>query len=199
MSIESVIKELADFNKEYKRVRAEFVKKLEPQFAEVFKGFFDENPNVGGVQWTQYTPYFNDGEECVFSVNDMYLFPIDTDVDDLSDYDANVLFPSFDDVQSYKTVLETGKAPGKYRSYYTDEGFLKQYKVTREQHILNEAADAGLNEENIGTFFKTLTDWEKLQTTLRCIDDDIYKDIFGDHSKIVVTRAGIKVDQIDHD
>lgn len=198
MSIETVIQELADFNANYKKVRADFVKQLEPQFAEVFASFFAENPNVGGVQWTQYTPYFNDGDECVFSVNDMYLFPVGMDPDDLSGYDED-LFPSFDDVQVYKTVLETGKAPADYCSYYTDEGFLQAYRVTGEQYVLDEAANAGLNEENVDTFFKTLSDWDKLQTILRNIDDDIYQDIFGDHAKIVVTRDGINVDQYDHD
>lgn len=198
MSIETVIQELADFNANYKKVREEFVKKLEPQFAEVFASFFAENPNVGGVQWTQYTPYFNDGDECIFSVNDMYLFPTGTDEDDLSGYDED-LFPSFDDVQAYKTVLETGEAPDDYRTWYDNDRFLQQYSVTKKQHILNEAANVGLNEENVYTFFKTLDDWDKLQTTLRSIDDDIYQDIFGDHAKIVVTRDGINVDQYNHD
>lgn len=198
MSIETVIQELADFNANYKKVRADFVKQLEPQFAEVFASFFAENPNVGGVQWTQYTPYFNDGDECVFSVNDMYLFPSSTDEDDLDGYDED-LFPSFDDVQAYKTVLETGQAPGNYRTWYTADRWLQAYGVTKEQYILNEAANDGLNEENIGTFFKTLSDWDKLQTILRNIDDDIYRDIFGDHAKIVVTRNGINVDEYSHD
>lgn len=31
--------------------------------------------NVWGIAWTQYTPYFNDGEDCIFSVNDPYELP----------------------------------------------------------------------------------------------------------------------------
>ena len=41
---------------------------------EDFKGWFTEffalYPMVTMIRWTQYTPYFNDGDECVFSVND---------------------------------------------------------------------------------------------------------------------------------
>lgn len=198
MSIETVIKKLAEFNEEYKRVRAEFVKKLEPQFVEVFEQFFAENPMVGGVVWTQYTPYFNDGRDSVFGVSDMYLFPAGTDEDDLSGYDED-LFPSFYDVKSYVYVLENGKAPNDYRIWYDGAAFEKIYGVTKEQHILDVAQTAGLNEENVDTFLKTLADWDKLQTTLRGIDEDIYKDIFGDHAKIVVTRDGIEVDHYDHD
>jgi len=32
------------------------------------KKFMAENPEICVVRWAQYTPYFNDGEACVFSV-----------------------------------------------------------------------------------------------------------------------------------
>jgi hypothetical protein len=32
------------------------------------KGLFEKFQDVGSVRWTQYTPHFNDGEPCVFSV-----------------------------------------------------------------------------------------------------------------------------------
>lgn len=35
-----------------------------------FKSFFDSHPECIGLRWTQYTPYFNDGEECVFGVHE---------------------------------------------------------------------------------------------------------------------------------
>jgi len=38
----------------------------------VFAAFFEEFPKVKTIHWTQYTPHFNDGEECVFSMNDMW-------------------------------------------------------------------------------------------------------------------------------
>lgn len=39
-------------------------------FKETTKEFFDKNPNVTAIVWTQYTPYFNDGDTCEFGVND---------------------------------------------------------------------------------------------------------------------------------
>ena len=35
-----------------------------------FKAFFDANPTIKGIRWTQYTPHFNDGEPCTFSVGE---------------------------------------------------------------------------------------------------------------------------------
>lgn len=31
-------------------------------------------PDLEAFHWTQYTPYFNDGDACTFSVNDIYYF-----------------------------------------------------------------------------------------------------------------------------
>lgn len=33
-----------------------------------FRQIFEEYPFLGAVRWTQYTPYFNDGDPCEFSV-----------------------------------------------------------------------------------------------------------------------------------
>jgi hypothetical protein len=41
-------------------------------FDEVSKSLFDEFPPLESFSWTQYAPYFNDGDECVFSANTDY-------------------------------------------------------------------------------------------------------------------------------
>lgn len=41
-----------------------------PVVAEQLKAFFDAFPDVEAVRWTQYTPYFNDGDACTFGVHD---------------------------------------------------------------------------------------------------------------------------------
>jgi hypothetical protein len=40
-------------------------------FKAEFKSAFESNPDVKAMRWNQYTPYFNDGDECVFGVNDL--------------------------------------------------------------------------------------------------------------------------------
>jgi hypothetical protein len=50
------------------------VRRLTQQAAEQIKPllqqFITEHPQVSAVQWRQYTPYFNDGETCVFNVHE---------------------------------------------------------------------------------------------------------------------------------
>lgn len=48
-----------------------FQKKGKELMLETFKEFFVSNPTIKTIVWNQFTPYFNDGDECVFSVNDM--------------------------------------------------------------------------------------------------------------------------------
>ena len=38
--------------------------------AAAFKEVFDAYPELESVSWTQYTPYFNDGDACTFAVHD---------------------------------------------------------------------------------------------------------------------------------
>lgn len=43
-------------------------------FYQEYKHLFDANPEIKSVTWTQYTPYFNDGDSCEFGVNDIAIY-----------------------------------------------------------------------------------------------------------------------------
>lgn len=57
----------------YNEARANLSKITREQVAGLFKPVFDANPNLELVEWSQYTPYFNDGDSCVFGVNELIL------------------------------------------------------------------------------------------------------------------------------
>ncbi len=42
-----------------------------PYLEKMLQHYFDENEEIKEIFWTQYTPYFNDGEACEFSVNEV--------------------------------------------------------------------------------------------------------------------------------
>jgi len=46
----------------------------EKAFKAFLKDWFEKHPNVYGVKWTQYTPYFNDGDACVFGLGGVYSY-----------------------------------------------------------------------------------------------------------------------------
>lgn len=72
------------FIQEYNDFRSAFQKRAQEKFKEVFKEFWEENPGINVVTWTQYAPYFNDGEPCVFGIN-CPTFSNATEPDDISD------------------------------------------------------------------------------------------------------------------
>lgn len=49
--------------------RSEMLKDLQQEFPELLKSAFEKHPSVETVTWRQYTPYFNDGDECIFSAS----------------------------------------------------------------------------------------------------------------------------------
>lgn len=53
------------------QIEKEYREKMQSIFDKCIKVFFDETPDIKCIHWTQYTPYWNDGEECYFSVNDI--------------------------------------------------------------------------------------------------------------------------------
>jgi len=63
-----VDKVLTDYEDMMKKVQ----EVLKDKMLGIFKAFFDAHPEVKTIHWRQYTPYFNDGDECVFSVQEPY-------------------------------------------------------------------------------------------------------------------------------
>ena len=57
---------------EQQALRVKFRADAQTMFKESLKTFFDMNPGVSALLWTQYTPYFNDGDPCVFNVHDVH-------------------------------------------------------------------------------------------------------------------------------
>lgn len=61
--------------REIKRVQKEFdqkISKLGKKAAkELLELFFDKNPDINAIRWSQYTPYYSDGDTCEFGIWDI--------------------------------------------------------------------------------------------------------------------------------
>jgi len=66
-------------------------------FAEGAKAVFDAHPRLLAFRWTQYTPHFNDGEPCEFSVHECYV-KLDTTPANGGDYGDGFEYPCKDKV-----------------------------------------------------------------------------------------------------
>ena len=58
---------------EVKDFKAAAAKTVENEMKEIFTSFFEDHPEVTIIWWTQYTPYFNDGDTCVFNMNEVVI------------------------------------------------------------------------------------------------------------------------------
>ena len=56
----------------HRRLRQQYQIEAQSLLKDLAKEFFQNYPEIKLISWTQYTPYFNDGDTCVFRVNDVY-------------------------------------------------------------------------------------------------------------------------------
>lgn len=66
----SKLEELKKLKAAYEEALATTAKDI---IKEVLESWFEENPKAAAVRWQQYTPYFNDGDPCVFGLRGFYM------------------------------------------------------------------------------------------------------------------------------
>lgn len=92
MSISSLSKLAEEVEEFRKRLR----ESAQPIVLAAAKELFDQHPVLQALRWHQYAPSFNDGDPCVFHVNDVYvkIAPgpnATSDVEEAGDYENGFL------------------------------------------------------------------------------------------------------------
>ena len=82
MKIQDLIKMKEEYNENVEKIGKDALKEL-------FDDFFKNNPGIESFRWKQYTPYFNDGDACTFSVDEVYVKLKDTGALDEDDDDSD--------------------------------------------------------------------------------------------------------------
>ena len=98
-----------EYNEQFKQITLDFQSKMQEAISNVFVEFFKAEPKVQAISWCQYTPYFNDGEECIFDVQDIYFI--------LDGFDAeNVPYSpyEFEDDEQYVVAFRYGSDKEEY-------------------------------------------------------------------------------------
>ena len=154
--------------------QAELQRKFQEQaqtlFKDITKEFFAKNPGVTAIVWTQYTPYFNDGDTCEFRVND-------------------ATFTNAPDPENIRWDEYEGDEEGVWAATnvkYVLESDRDWYKATAE--AIRKAG--GVDVASCDMMSKAICSSEM---------EDVMLAMFGDHSKIIATRDGFEVEEFDHD
>jgi hypothetical protein len=101
---------IKDYDKKISDMKKQLTNTFKNEFKVIFKQIFDAYPSVKKVGWTQYTPYFNDGDACVFRVNDLYV--LDDTVDpDLEDeiYEWKYSYEEYPLIEQLASVLSSSE------------------------------------------------------------------------------------------
>lgn len=142
------------------------------EFLRRLDAIFDADPEVKYVFWTQYTPYFNDGEPCVFSVGDVSVIrggdrPYYFDYDE-AEWD--------DDVEAGEVLnLWSLRPKGDWVGTWPDRKFV-EHPNQEIDPVYEPLKNLGMNHfENV------------------CLE------AFGDHATVIATREGFEVEFYEHD
>ena len=140
---------LAQLKAKRDSLNAEMLAASKEAFNETAKSLFEKYLKLESFSWRQYTPYFNDGDECTFSAH--------TD--------------SFDLVWGGKELEDVDEYT--FISTYTDEEIKKDVEL------------------------KSFT--KDIQAMFENLDDDMLKEMFGDHVKITAKKDEVQIDEYSHD
>ena len=133
---------------------------------------FKNYPRVISFGWTQYTPYFMDGDPCVFYANTDYFYVNgwDSEIDECTRW--------FDQKEVGDNLFkECGKED---RTWDRDKNAWKVSQNKKYNPKSEEAIDA-------------------ISNLLTALSEEDFLNFFGDHALVAVTKDGLTVHDWEHD
>ena len=160
---------------EIKRQQEQLTEELRKDFAPMLKPLFEKsNGRITSLGWVQYTPYFNDGDECEFSVNK-----------DL-DYGIRVNGEYLEDSEFFNTSLYG------LSNYVKKDG---SYEKWIEKYPEDTLSTDNMNEEL--NLYSILLEFVEV---LNSIDSSFFMSLFGDHVEVTIFENGvIQTEEYEHD
>lgn len=144
------------------------------QFLPLLDALLDVH-RVEAVRWSQYTPYFNDGDPCVFSVREAEVRFSEDETDDEEDGDTDEEVEDDEDDEDdydrgdFVSIYDMTDYDPKTRESTVEPQFTNAYKVLK---AFNDAVDHF---------------------------EDLLRTSFGDHAEITATKKGFNVGEYSHD
>ncbi len=152
-------------------------------FADGCKDIFESIPEVSSFSWTQYSPYFNDGDECVFGVNEE---PRRVTINDIT-FDPQDLYISTSDYDS-----ET-------RKYVDKDSVIVEASAANEVFEDDDGEDHKFSDLWI-TYARYTEIINAIESFLSSQDEWTMQDTFGNHVMVTLNSDGTSSDEsYDHD
>lgn len=160
---------------------------IKEALAEGTAALFEKYPFLGAIGWTQYTPYFNDGEACVFSTS--FTYPGCSSVVDVENENVSAYEDGGEDFAVKSQEVLYGDYNRETRSYSKSP---------------NPEFDPAYRDcyDEVSQFCRDLAGNEKRDYTADVPTnfDQALLRAFGDHVQVTIYRDGkIVVDEYYHD
>lgn len=91
------------------KLKEEYTEIAKKEIFESFKEFFKNYPEVYAIRWEQYTPHFNDGDACTFSVGEAEYFYSEKDLDN-GDYYTSWHEPNYENLKALGVDVHISRA-----------------------------------------------------------------------------------------
>lgn len=188
--ISDIKKITTSLNNQIEKITRNSNKQSEKLFKQALKVLFKEYPELSCFSWHQYTPYWNDGDECTFSASTDYLtLKIDgKNYEDKSTYQFDELLSKLKNKDKEQKRIEKELEDAK-----KEKSGDNKWKIERLQDELSELND------NIEEVERNRDIIANISSLLDCFNQEFFKDSFGDHVTVLVTRDGIETDAYEHE
>jgi hypothetical protein len=172
--------EIIDNLKEVKQEIDKATEKLRILLKPAFDAVFERYPEVQAIRWTQYTPYFNDGEPCEFGVHDIEFT--------LKNYDE----VSGEEVEAGDNWYNSWSLPKESSRQWYKDNATKYVNTTTADYYNSQLAL--LDDPKLSTLLE-------IDSVLKTIQSYIPENVFQSlgEGMVIVTRKGIEVEEYDHE
>lgn len=191
---------ISQLSNKIKKLNEEIKQYAEDAFRETFAEIFQKNLELKSIFWKQYTPYFNDGDTCIFNRHEIgiilkspYLERAWAGVS----LDSDTECPEVNESELEDFRDECQSDGGDLQLIYTKPNVEKIPSSWNKDYIpdrLDRGGEPGPIETRLSDVISGLNQIEK----------DLYLYAFGDHVKVKVTRSRngkvkIETEECSHD
>lgn len=213
MNYEALTALFNDLNAQIEAARSQMSDSAKPFIEAAAANLFEACPEIESVYWTQYTPYFNDGDSCEFSVHESHFNLVD---DTLTDsFEGSYLYTESDlesatarlaDIVSFNEDPDAWRAQ-RIREYEERSGRPYPYLISNLQPY-GSIEDAQAEIDVITSFLtqytpetreRIRTNFSNFSNSFTQVQEDIMRAVYGDHVLVRIDRNGTTVEEYGHD
>jgi len=174
---------------ELEKQKQEIASKLgESELKPIVVTLKEKVPEFKYATWTQYTPYWNDGDTCEFSVNEVYIATTLEEDDDFDEWSERSIFE----------IMQTPEEMEGLKIRYNNA------QISSRKYLMEDIEKANKLKEKYPEIQENLIERRKSVDEFRDFISNIPESImlmaFGDHVRVTVNSDGsVEIDDYQHD